>query len=76
MLRALLPPSFTCSSVQAFILPAMCEYCTDGARIVEEAFLRAKIEAAPARRRGRPLEYTAMEIAPPMPALALAKAKQ
>jgi hypothetical protein len=28
-----------------------------------------------ARRRGRPLEYTAMEIAPPMPALALAKAK-
>ena len=36
----------------------------------------AETEAAPpARRRGRPLEYKAMEIAPRTPALALAKAK-
>ena len=42
VLRALLPPSFTCSSVQAFILPAMCEYCTEGLHMAREAFLRAK----------------------------------
>jgi hypothetical protein len=34
--------------VQGFILPAMCEYCVDGLRIAEEAFLRAEAEAAPA----------------------------
>jgi hypothetical protein len=53
ILRALLPPSFTCSSVQAFILPATCEYCVDGLRMAEEAFLRAKTEAAPARGADR-----------------------
>ena len=35
--------------VQGFILPTMYEYCTDGVRVVEEAFSRAKTEAAPAR---------------------------
>jgi hypothetical protein len=39
--------------VQALILPTMYEYCTDGARMAEEAFLRAKIEAAPARGADR-----------------------
>ena len=51
VLRALLPPSFTCSSVQAFILPATCEYCTEGLHMAREAFLRAENGAAPPRAR-------------------------
>ena len=33
--------------VQGFILPATCEYCTEGLHTAREAFLRAKTEAAP-----------------------------
>src|SRR3974377_469029 len=39
--------------VQGFILPATCEYCVDGLHMAEEAFLRAKTEAAPARAASR-----------------------
>ena len=49
VLRALLPPNLTCSSVQAFILSAMCEYCTEGLHTAREAFLRAENGAAPPR---------------------------
>ena len=49
VLRALLPPSFTCSSVQAFILPTRYEYCAEGLHMAREAFLRAENGAAPPR---------------------------
>ena len=39
--------------VQGFILPATCEYCADGLRMAEEAFLQAEAEAAPARAAPR-----------------------
>ena len=35
--------------VQGFILPAMCEYCTEGLHTAREAFLRAENGAAPPR---------------------------
>ena len=34
--------------VQGFILPTTCEYCVDGLRMAEEAFLRADEEASSA----------------------------
>ena len=39
--------------MQAFILPAMCEYCTEGLHMAREAFSRGQKEAAPARRADR-----------------------